>query len=186
VTLKHWLAALVAAGVCTVLDHQHVVWEVLAYPRPDFWQQAWWVPLLFFVGTLVALAMTDPVRRLVGGAPPARNPASALVDMGSFVAAYYLTSVAHHEPDVLTALLLGTWLVRAISLPGWAVAYCIGFALVGPAVEATLSGLGGFHYLHPDFLGLARWLPALYLHVGVAAVSTAALLRAPVEIEVAL
>jgi len=70
-----WLAALlIAAGVCTVLDHEHVAWGVLAYPHPDFWQQAWWVPLLFSAGTLGALTSTGVVRRLVGGGPGDSGP----------------------------------------------------------------------------------------------------------------
>ena len=186
--LKWTVALLVSAGLCTALDHQHVVWGVLAYPHPELWQQAWWVPLLFFVATLAALAAADPLRRLVGSEPaPPPGLALAVVDAASFAAAYYLTAVAHHEPDALTAILGGTWLLRAMAgLPGWAVAYCIGAALIGPAVESTLSAVGGFHYLHPDFLGVARWLPALYLHVGVVAVSVAGLLRArqPVDIDV--
>jgi hypothetical protein len=184
------IALLMGAAVCTVLDHEHVVWGVLSYPHPDYWQQAMWVPLLFFMGTMAALGATGAVQRLVGGdrGPP---PSAALVavDVASFAAAYYLTAVAHHAPDVLTAILAGTWLVRASSgLPGWAVAYCIGTALVGPAVEGALSALGGFHYHHPDFLGVTRWLPALYLHVGVVAVSVSGLLRTPrpIEIDVAV
>jgi hypothetical protein len=187
--LKYWFVALIiGSGLCTFLDHQHVVWGVLAYTQPDYFEQAWWVPLLFFVATLAGLWGTGVVRRLVGGEPAVVSPALALVDVGSFAAAYYLTAVAHHAPDVLTGILAATWLLRAFSLPGWAVAYCIATALVGPAVEATLSALGGFHYLHPDFLGVARWLPVLYLHVGVVAVSVASLLREPeqVEIEVAV
>jgi hypothetical protein len=186
VRVAWWLVALVAgAALCTVLDHQHVVWGVLAYPRPDFWQQAWWVPLLFFCATGAGLLAAEAIRRLVGGSPLAKNRALAAVDVASFAAAYYLTAVAHHEPDILTAILAGTWLIRAISgLPGWAVACCIGSALVGPAVEATLSAVGGFHYLHPDFLGVARWLPALYLHVGVVAVSVSSLLTSPEPVDI--
>jgi hypothetical protein len=172
--------------LCTALDHQHVTWGVLAYTSPDYLEQAWWVPLLFLVGTLAALGVTEPVRRLVGGSPPVVSLLLAVLDVASFAAAYYLTAVAHHVPDVVTALLAGTWLVRALGLPGWGVACCIGAALVGPAVEATLSAVGGFHYMHPDFLGVPRWLPVLYLHAGVAAVTVASRLRAPeaVDIEV--
>jgi hypothetical protein len=179
-------AFLIGAVLCTVLDHQHVVWGVLYYPHPDFWQQAWWVPLLFFTGTLGALTATGAVRRLLR-APEGPRPMAALVavDVASFAAAYYLTAVGHRAPNMLTAILVGTWLVRAASsLSGWAVAFCIGMALVGPAVESAVSALGGFYYYHPDFIGVARWLPALYLHAGVAGVSVSTLLRAPIEIDV--
>jgi hypothetical protein len=99
--------------------------------------------------------------------------------------AYYLTAVGHHAPDVVTGILFGAWVIRVIAgLPGWAVAFSIGTALAGPAVEATVSALGGFHYLHPDFLGVTRWLPALYLHAGVVGVSIAGLVQAPEPIEI--
>jgi hypothetical protein len=178
-------AFLLGAVLCTVLDHQHVVWGVLYYPHPDFWRQAWWVPLLFFNATLGTLLATGPMRRLVH-APEAPRPtlAQVVVDVGSFTTAYYLTAVAHHAPDVLTAILAGTWILRAVSLPGWAVAFCIGTALVGPAVEGAISALGGFYYYHPDFIGVTRWLPALYLHAGVVSVTVSGYLRTPVEIEV--
>jgi hypothetical protein len=182
-----WLGAFVfGAVVCTALDHQHVVWGVLSYSEPVFWQQAWWVPLLFGCATLVTLGSVDPMRRMLG-AQPAPPPPRALValDLASFMAAYYFTSVGQHLPDVVTGVLVGTWLVRvAAGLPGWAVAFCIGTAIAGPAVEGGISALGVFHYEHPDFIGVARWLPALYLHVGVAGVSLGSIMRSPAPLEV--
>jgi hypothetical protein len=188
-----WVVAFVVGGLwCYVLDHQHVVWNVLSYPDQDFWQQAWWVPLLFGTSTVLALLAVEPIRRLVRGGL-GETPSAALVvaDFASFSAAYYLTAVAHRTPDLLLLILVGTWVIRvAAGMPAWGVAYCIGAALVGPAVEATISGLGLFHYHHPDFLGFARWLPGLYLHVGVLAVTLGQRMRSgvpvgePIEIEV--
>jgi hypothetical protein len=185
-----WLLAFVSgAVVCTALDHQHVVWGVLSYPSPDFWMEAWWVPLLFGCATLVALAAVDPIRRLLGGQPMAGASGLAALDVANFAAAYYLTAVGNQQPDLVAALLFAAWLLRlAAGLPAWAVAYCIGAAIVGPAFEATWSGLGFFQYHHPDFIGVARWLPLLYLHVGVVAVSIGQMMpmraAAPIEIEV--
>jgi hypothetical protein len=186
-----WLVAFVFGGLwCYVLDHQHVAWGVLSYPTPDFWDQEWWVPLLFGTSTVLSLLAVDPIRRLVRGAP-GQPPPVALVaaDLASFSMAYYLTAVAHHEPDLLLLMLVGAWIIRvAAGMPAWGVAYCIGAGLVGPAVEATISGLGLFHYHQPDFLGFGRWLPGLYLHVGVLAVTLGRRMRGPamdpIEIEV--
>ena len=88
--------------------------------------------------------------------------------IGCVAGAYYFTAVAQHLPELVTIVLVGTWVIRmAAGMPGWAVAYCIGMALIGPAVEATLSELGLFHYHHPELdRRVARWLPALYLYVG--------------------
>jgi hypothetical protein len=189
--LRWVLAFVVGAGVCTVLDHQHVVWGVLVYPSPDVWEQAWWVPLLFGCATLVALGMVEPVRRLLGGAPSEPSAGLALADGASFAAAYYLTAVGQHAPDLVAAALVVAWLVRAAAgMPAWGVAFCLATALGGPAFESLWSSLGFFHYLHPDFIGVARWLPALYLHVGVISVSVGSLMHAParapepIEIEV--
>jgi len=193
VTWLRWFSAFVIGGViCTVLDHQHVVWGVLTYPTPDFWEQAWWVPLLFGCGTVVSLSLVAPMRRLLGGSEvEAPSGLLALADAASFMAAYYVTAVGQHAPDLVTAVLVGAFLIRAVAgMPAWAVAFCLSTALGGPAFESFWSALGFFHYVHPDFIGVARWLPALYLHVGVAAVSVGALMSAParaaepIEIEV--
>src|SRR2546423_15600813 len=102
--VRYWLVALiVGAGLCTVLDHQHVVWGVLAYPHPDFWEQAWWVPLLFFTSTLAALWATEPLRRLVGGSPAAVSPALALGGGASFAGAHYPSGRGHPVPHLGSA-----------------------------------------------------------------------------------
>ncbi len=192
--MLRWLAVFVlGAALCTALDHQHVVWGVLSYPAPDFWEQAWWVPLLFGTATVIAVLSVEPMRRLLGGAPTTETPMALVVfDLAGCAAAYYFTAVGQQAPDQVAAVLVLAWIIRVLAgLPAWAVAFCIGTAIVGPAFEGTWSALGFFHYHHPDFIGVARWLPALYLHVGVAAVSLGCALRAapvaePIEIEVAV
>jgi hypothetical protein len=54
--------------------------------------------------------------------------------------------------------------------------FCLLAALSGVLFEATLSALGGFAYIDPDFLGVPRWLPGLYLHAALAAVRIRGLL----------
>lgn len=39
-------------------------------------------------------------------------------------------------------------------------------AFFGPVSEVLLSRAGVFRHLHPDFLGIPVWLPALYLASG--------------------
>src|SRR5262249_39232502 len=111
--IMRWAAAFVVGAVlCTVLDHQHVVWGVLSYPHPDFWQQAWWVPLLFGCAALAAVFVVDPIRRLLSGVAGTEPAFLAWIDAGTFAAAYYFTAVANHEPDLVAGVLVGTWLVR--------------------------------------------------------------------------
>jgi hypothetical protein len=42
-------------------------------------------------------------------------------------------------------------------------------AVAGTLFEASWSALGFFHYLHPDVIGVTRWLPGIYLHAGLLA-----------------
>lgn len=162
-----WLAVAAAGAViCTVCDHLHVVTGVLAYPHVAFWGEAWWVPLLFGVASVVIVAGAAGVRRIFG-APSLPSPSARRVAAGgvAFVTAYAFTAFGHELPNVVGAVLAGFWLARALRAPAWLVAYSIVVALGGSAFEATWSALGFFRYLVPDFAGIPRWLPGIYLHV---------------------
>ena len=172
-----WLTvALGGAALCTVCDHLHATHGVLHYVHPFVWEQAWWVPLLFAIASLAAVAGATPIRRWLGArsAPPptAREIAS---DGLAFVVAYAYTSFAPADrPNLTLALSIGWWLARVVrGGAGWLVAYSLALALAGSAFEATWSALGFFYYRHPDIAGVPRWLPAIYLHV--------ALLAGPLE-----
>ncbi len=171
-------AILAAAGglVCTGCDHLHVVFGVLYYPHPSFAAQAWWVFPLFAVSSVVLAASVAPFEKL-GGAmgPPGRTSAPSLakgiaVSGRAFVVAYALTAVLHASPNLVLAVLVASWLVR-LRFGGsrGLILFALLTALSGPLVEAAISGLGLFFYRDPDWLGFPRWLPALYLHVGLLA-----------------
>jgi hypothetical protein len=167
-------AIVIAAGavVCTLCDHMHVAFGVLLYARPAVWQQAWWVPLLFAASSASVLVGVVPTRALFGGEPwHAPQSAAPIVTAGAlFVLAYAFTAVAHAFRDVVLVALLSLWVLRvAKGVPRWLFAYSLIVAVLGPSVEATLSSLGLFVYRAPDFLGVPRWLPALYLHAGLVA-----------------
>jgi hypothetical protein len=166
------LAAVGGGAVCLILDHLHATHGVLWYPRPVLWDQAWWVFPLFATATVAVLAGARLVRRLFRGAVLPSPTASALVgDALAFVTAYASTSFFHASPTALALVLGGFWAARvALGMPGWVVVFCLLTALVGPAVEATISATGAFFYHHPDVVGVTRWLPPLYLFVGVVGV----------------
>jgi hypothetical protein len=162
-----WIAVAAAGAViCTACDHLHVVTGVLAYPHVAFWGEAWWVPLLFGAASVVIVANARGLRRLFR-APPLRSPTPRRVAAGgiAFVTAYAFTAFGHTLPDVVLAVLVGFWLARALQAPTWVIAYSLLVALGGSAFEATWSALGFFRYLVPDFAGIPRWLPGIYLHV---------------------
>jgi hypothetical protein len=162
-----WVAAAAAGAViCTVCDHLHVVTGVLTYPHVAFWGEAWWVPLLFGTASVVIVASAGNLRRMFS-APPLAAPSPRRVAAGgvAFVTAYAFTAFGHELPNVVAAVLAGFWLARALQAPAWLVVYSIVVAIGGSAFEATWSALGFFRYLVPDFAGIPRWLPGIYLHV---------------------
>ncbi|MDB4969281.1 MAG: hypothetical protein JWN44_4970 [Myxococcales bacterium] len=168
-----WLVlALVGAAICTVCDHLHATHGVLWYPHPVFWEQAWWVPLLFAGASLAVVGGATPIRRALGGrqepAPTARQVAG---DGIAFITAYAYTSFAPpDQPNVTLALLVAWWVARVVrDRPTWLIVFSLLTAVAGTAFEATWSALGFFHYRHPDLFGVARWLPGIYLHVGLLA-----------------
>jgi hypothetical protein len=171
------VALVIASGavVCSLCDHLHVAYGVLFYTHPDVWQQASWVPLLFAASTASVLAGVVPARALFGAAPSLMPAHAAPIVSGGalFVLAYAFTAAFAGAPNVVLAMLLGLWLARvsvgARRTPRWLVLYSLIVGVVGPCVEATLSELGLFHYTAPDFAGVPRWLPSLYLHAGLVA-----------------
>ncbi len=164
-----WIViALGGALVCTVGDHLHATHGVLSYPRVFAWNQAWWVPLLFFCSTTAALFGARFMRELFKAPPLAPNrPSFVIRDAIAFTAAYALTSFTHAAPNETMLLLIACWLARILvtPTPRWIIALSLASAVTGPLVEATLSACGLFAYTHPDFIGVARWLPGIYLFV---------------------
>jgi hypothetical protein len=169
--------ALVGAAICTACDHLHVVYGVLWYPQPIFWQQAWWVAPLMASASLVLVWAAEPVRRALGGGSlGAQGLRGVLGDGVAFVAAYVFTSFGH-GPDAVLGILVAFWLARAVRSPGWVVVYTILTAIGGCLVEAALSRAGLFHYRHPDHFGVPRWLPGIYLHAGYLTATISSVLR---------
>jgi hypothetical protein len=164
-----WIAfAMGGAVLCTIGDHLHATHGVLGYPQVFAWNQAWWVPLLVFCSTLAALAGARFMRTAFKAPPLAPNDARLFAgDALAFAAAYALTSFTHAAPNETMLLLFAFWGARLLLVPtpAWVVAFSIASAITGPLVEATISSCGLFSYTHPDFAGVARWLPGIYLYV---------------------
>jgi hypothetical protein len=169
-----WVAAS-GALVCTVCDHLHATYGATAYARPVVWNQAWWVPLLFSLAVPFIVFLAGPTRRLLGGEPLPMPTARQIVGDGiQFVTAYVFTAFAHEQGALLTGVMLGWWVGRAVrGAPAWVAVYAIFVGLGGALFEAGWSGIGMFHHNHRDVLGVPFWLPMLYMH--------GALLAAPVE-----
>lgn len=166
--MTRWIwVAIGGAVACTVGDHLHATHGVLSYAHPDLWSQAWWVPLNFFLASLASLAGARTTRKVFGGAPLAPNDARLVTADGvAFLTAYFLTSFTHAAPNATLGILVAFWAVRMLAgAPPWLVVLSLVTAVAGPLVEAAISATGAFHYEHPDFLLVTRWLPGIYLHV---------------------
>ncbi len=165
---RAWLVvALAGAVVCTICDHLHVVTQVLGYPHSIFWEQEWWVPLLFASATTVCVWGARKMRHWFRGrALPVPSTGRLLGEAIAFVTAYVFTAYGHTLPNVVLGVLAAAWFARAISgMPAWLVVYSLIVAAGGATFESIFSRAGFFHYYVPDYLGVPRWLPALYLHV---------------------
>jgi hypothetical protein len=170
------LAILAGALVATTGDHLHVVYGVLEYPHPVLFRQAWWVFPLFVGATWTMISGGESVRKRLSGRPVHTNLGEVLLATGAFFVAYAFTAVAEDLPNVVLAVLVLLWLVRMRGMPSWVWACALLSAVGGVAFEAGLSAAGGFWYVNPDFLGVPRWLPGLYLHAALAAVRIRGLL----------
>jgi hypothetical protein len=162
-----WVAiALAGAVICTICDHLHVITGVLSYPHVAFWGEAWWVPLLFATASVVIVLNARVVRKTMKGpllAPPSGT--RVIADGIAFVTAYAFTAYGNSQPNLVLYVLAGFWLARALTAPPWLIVYSILVAIGGSAFEGTWAMLGFFHYHHPDFYNVPRWLPGIYLHV---------------------
>jgi hypothetical protein len=161
--------ALLGGTVGPLLDYVHVVTGAIRYiPAPRF--VPWWVPLLY-TGACLAIGLSHPaVDAILRPRPSAlRSRARVAAGFAGFCAVWIASG----------ALPLGTAAVAAILAPAslalwwwldgtWqGLAQAAGTALVGVAVEVAISSHGLFAYTHPDALGVAMWLPCLYVAASV-------------------
>jgi hypothetical protein len=173
-TAWRWvISAIAGSTLCTALDHLHATYGVLYYPVPVVWAQAWWVPLLFFSATLATLNGAGAAKRLFDGESLDATSRQIAGSGIAFTSAYAFTSFGHAQPNVVLVVLVAWWVARVVAhAPLWLIAFSLINAVLGTCFEAALSSTGAFYYQHPDFMGVPRWLPGIYLH--------AALFAAPV------
>lgn len=168
--MKRWVRAAVilaaiGATLGPVLDYLHVVTGAIRYP-PPVETVPWWVPLLY-TGAALAIGLSHPAldpwlqRRRT-------QPLTRGRVLGGFLVflSVWLLSGAIHLPSAVVAAILAPpslaawwWLDRTWQGLGQALATAAG----GCLVEITLSHAGLFSHTHPDMLGVAFWLPWIYV-----------------------
>jgi hypothetical protein len=163
------LAAL-GATLGVSLDMMHVATGTTAYPHPDVLGIAWWVFPLFMSASLL-FGFARPVwERLLSWRSPAPSWPKTVLGIAFFTGAYLASGTldlgAPGKSVVLATFAVLAWALTDRSLLG--IGLGLGAAIGGTSFEAGLIHLGGFHYVNPDFAGVAMWLPILYVTVGIA------------------
>jgi len=175
--LRFAVVVLLGAAVAFLGDHLHVAYKVLYYPHPALFRQAVWVYPLFLVAVASMLFAGERFRERLGGQAFAPSLSEAIYATAAFFVAYAFTAVGAELPTVVLAVLVLTWSTRVRRMPKWIVPFSLATAVAGVVCESLLSRAGGFYYVDPDFLGVPRWLPGLYLHAALAAPRMAAVVR---------
>ena len=173
------LATLFAIGAIGGLigDMCHVVSGTTVYledPFPYVWKSQLWFPLM--VGSGTASLGWIAVKLGARAAEPERDDPrrEAAVMIASVLGLYALTAIVRGEPSavgiVLSYSVAGLICARfARDRVDW---LCAGLATAfGVGTEMVLSAAGVFEYAGDieQIIGVAAWLPALYLAYGVVA-----------------
>lgn len=173
-TTQRALVAFMVGGIVgLLLDQIHVHYQVLYYPKPWLWGQAWWVMPLFGATTLVVATGAD---WWISRKPDAGRDEGLLEAAGMFLAAYWASGQWHQHPiglSIAYAIVLPLRTTRPSTL-----AFAGLLALGGVLFEIGLSSTGAFVYRFPDMFGVPLWLPGLYMHGAALGLAIARALRA--------
>jgi hypothetical protein len=170
-----WLLVVLAGGLgLTLCDQLHVHAGVLAYPRSDLRiaGQSWWVAPLFLLAVVLIMAAAAIVVR----ARPRPGSWTHVARASAwFVAAYVATATFVHHPRVLAIVLTLVWIDRvALRSDRWQlIGFSVALALAGTLGEGTLAASGAFAYRYHDIYHVPMWLPTLYLHGALLAITVA-------------
>jgi hypothetical protein len=158
------LVALTGAIAGTLMDAFHTFSGTTHYFHPVALQTAWWVPPLFASAYLLSAAAFAQFRPL----DPRPIPrAHALIAFAVFAFVYFLSGFAPVSNLGKLAICVAAGAAGVLLLRSRAalIAGLIG-AVVGPAFEVFLTGIGGFEHLQPDLFRIPLWLPGLYFAAG--------------------
>lgn len=157
--------------VATATTHYPPLWPTLPFLGIPYW-----VPLLFGSATLIVGVTHVGIEKIFGCGPKLRGPKTvtgAFFGVIYFLAIYCLSGVLSPElgfwkDGILAACAVGFWLYADRTSAGAILAIATGAA--GTAVEISVVAQGNFGYLEGSnqLLGVATWLPWLYITVSVA------------------
>ena len=160
--------ALLGAALGPILDYAHVATGAIRYTPPVRFVP-WWVPLLY-TGAALSIGLSHPAAdRLLRRAPAPLTRPRLVAGFAAFCAVWFLSGALPFGSLVVAAILapaslaLWWWLDRTWQGLVQAALTAAG----GCAVELTLTRAGLFAHNHPDVLGLAWWLPWIYVAASV-------------------
>jgi hypothetical protein len=163
------ILALLGATLGPALDYAHVVTGAIRYPPPVTFLP-WWVPLLY-ASAAIAVGLSHPAldARIRPKPLPARTRGQLAAGFAGFCAVWVASGALPLGSAAVAAILapaslaLWWWLDRT-----WqGLVQAAGTAAGGVAVEVVLSRAGLFSHTHPDVLGVALWLPFIYVAASV-------------------
>ncbi len=163
------ILALLGATLGPVLDYAHVVTGAIRYPAPVTFLP-WWVPLLY-AGAAVVIGLSHPVvdARIRRRPLPPLTRGRLAAGFAGFCAVWFASGALPLGSAAVAAILAAA----SLALWGWldrtwqGLVQAAGTAAGGVAVEVVLSRDGLFSHTHPDVLGVALWLPFIYVAASV-------------------
>ena len=162
--------AIMGATVGAALDMLHVATRTTSYPHPDVLGIAWWV-FPEFAAAAIAIGLARPIwERILDRRTPAASSLEIAGGRLCFVLCYALSGLLplpwSTTALVLAVLAFAAWGVSDRSGLGVFLGVCT--ALIGTTTEIILIRYGFFRYERPDLLGVAGWLPWIYVAAGCA------------------
>lgn len=169
----NWLRAAITlfalgATLGVALDVMHVWTRTTEYPDPEIFGIKWWVfPL--FSSAAITFGLARPFwERVLGWRTPAPAWPNVVAGMALFVAAYLCSGMLpFSSPGKFAVLAVCAAASFALDRTLLGALLGVSAAVLGTGFEALLIAGGGFRYVAPDFLGVAMWLPLLYVTVGI-------------------
>ena len=126
---------------------------------------AWWGPIVAGAGFAAMAFAYDRVRTVIGVEVPTQRRERMFAALW-FVAIVALTALAGGNPIALSIAGVATFVARAASEPAdrarWVASL---IALIGGlAVVGLMVRVGAIRFVHPNALGMPRWIDAVILH----------------------